>query len=282
MAETLAEMALQVLTTADGRAKAALGRAHAATWFASRASGVPIAVGRVEPALQPARPVKPDLLSPREVPRRRPGSPLGRIAMLHAIAHIELNAVDLHWDLIARFGHFPFPMGFYDDWVKAADDEAKHFNLMCDCLEAMGSHYGALPAHAGMWRAAEDTAGDLMGRLAVVPMVLEARGLDVTPGMITLFEKAGEAQALAALQVIYAEEVAHVAYGSKWFNWLCGRDNLDPKEEFHTLVRRYFHGLLKPPFNEEKRAEAGIPPDFYWPLTEDLPDNPAGEFVDEA
>ncbi len=271
MTETLAEMAMAVLTTADGRAKAALSRAHAASWFAARASGVPLAIGRAAPPPQPARPLKPDLLSPRDVPRRRPGSPLGRIAMLHAIAHIELNAVDLHWDLIARFSDTRFPIGFYDDWVKAADDEAKHFNLICDCLEALGSHYGAMPAHAGMWRAAQDTAGDQLGRLAVVPMVLEARGLDVTPGMIELFAKAGEAQALAALRVIYAEEVAHVAYGSKWFNWLCGRDNLDPKEQFHALVRQYFHGLLKPPFNEEKRAEAGIPPDFYWPLTEDLP-----------
>ncbi len=276
MAGTLAEMAVEVLSTADGRAKAALGRAHASAWFAARASGAPLVIGRALPPDQPARPVKPDLLSPREVPRRRPGSALGRIAMLHAIAHIELNAVDLHWDIIARFAHLPMPMGFYDDWVKAADDEAKHFNLICDCLESLGSHYGALPAHAGMWRAAEDTAGDLFGRLAVVPMVLEARGLDVTPGMIDLFRAAGEAQAIAALEVIYTEEVAHVAYGSKWFNWLCGREGLDPKEQFHALVRRYFHGLLKPPFNTEKRAEAGLPPDFYWPLTEAADDTEEG------
>ena len=110
------------------------------------------------------------------------------------MAHIELNAVDLHWDIIARFTDQPMPMGFYDDWVKAADEESKHFNLICDCLEAMGSHYGALPAHAGMWRAAEDTADDLKGRLAVVPMVLEARGLDVTPGMIEIFRKARRAR----------------------------------------------------------------------------------------
>jgi uncharacterized ferritin-like protein (DUF455 family) len=119
-----------------------------------------------------------------------------------------------------------------------------------------------------MWRAAEDTADDFMGRLAVVPMVLEARGLDVTPDMIALFEKAGDENAVAALKVIYAEEVGHVAYGSKWFHFLCGRHELDPKETFHALVRRYFHATLKPPFNEEKRAEAGLPPDFYWPLTE--------------
>jgi uncharacterized ferritin-like protein (DUF455 family) len=265
---TLAQMAVQVLTTADGRAKTALGRTHAATWLAARAAGTPLPIGQASPPDQPARPPRPELLPPRDMPRRRPGSPTGRIALLHAVAHIELNAVDLHWDIIARFTTTPMPPGFYDDWVKAADDEAKHFNLICDCLEAQGSHYGALPAHATMWQAAEDTAQDLLGRLAVVPMVLEARGLDVTPGMITLFRAAGDTASLAALETIYAEEVSHVAYGSKWFNWLCGKADLDPKDAFHTLVRRYFHGTLKPPFNDEKRAEAGIPPDFYWPLTE--------------
>lgn len=269
MALTLAEMAVEVLTTADGRAKTALGRKHAAEWFASRAAGQPLPIGRAEPPAQPARPDAPELLDPRDVPRRRPGTTAGRIALLHAVAHIELNAVDLHWDIIARFAHVPMPPGFYDDWVKAADEECKHFNLVCDCLEQMGSHYGALPAHAGMWRAAEETSEDFLGRLAVVPMVLEARGLDVTPGMIEIFVKAKEDFARQALEVIYAEEVGHVAYGSKWFNWLCGRDGLDPKDQFHALVRRYFHGALKPPFNEEKRAEAGLPPDFYWPLTED-------------
>jgi uncharacterized ferritin-like protein (DUF455 family) len=268
MADTLAEMAVSVLSTADGRAKSALGRAHAARWFAARDGGAALPIGQAMPPLRPARPAKPDLLSPKDVPRRRPGTPEGRIALLHAVAHIELNAVDLHWDIIARFTDQPMPMGFYDDWVKAADEEAKHFNLICDCLEAMGSHYGALPAHAGMWRAAEDTAHDLIGRLAVVPIVLEARGLDVTPGMIEIFRKAGADQALAALETIYAEEVAHVAYGSKWFNWLCGRDGSDPKDVFHALVRKYFHDSLKPPFNEAKRADAGLPPDFYWPLAE--------------
>ena len=268
MTETLADLAVQVLTTADGRAKTALGRANADRWRASRATGTPLPIGMTAPPRFPARPETPELLDPRDVPRRRPGSPDGRIALLHAVAHIELNAVDLHWDIIARFADQPMPPGFYDDWTKAADDEARHFNLICDCLETMGSFYGALPAHAGMWRAAEDTAGDLLGRLAVVPMVLEARGLDVTPGMIEVFRKAGAAQAVAALEVIYAEEVAHVAYGSKWFNWLCGREGLDPKDAFHALVRRYFHGNLKPPFNDEKRAEAGLPPDFYWPLAD--------------
>ncbi|MFZ3581935.1 ferritin-like domain-containing protein [Loktanella sp. DJP18] len=261
-------MAVEVLTTADGRAKTALSHAHAAAWRAARAKGERPEIGTAAPPQRPARPVRPDLLDRREVPRRKPGSPEGRIALLHAVAHIELNAVDLHWDIIARFADTPLPVGFFDDWVKAADEESKHFNLMCDCLEAQGSHYGALPAHAGMWRAAEDTAHDLMGRLAVVPMVLEARGLDVTPGMIEIFRKAGDSQVVAALDVIYAEEVHHVAYGSKWFHFLCGRHDLDPVVAFHDLVRRYFHSTLKPPFNEEKRAEAGLPPDFYWPLSE--------------
>ncbi|WP_299627151.1 ferritin-like domain-containing protein [uncultured Tateyamaria sp.] len=264
--QPLAQMAEAVLRTADGREKTALSRGFAAQWQAARTAGETPEVGFANPPIHPARPDAPELLSPRDVPRRKPGSPQGRIALLHAVAHIELNAVDLHWDIIARFSHVPMPMGFYDDWVKAADEESKHFNLMCDCLEALGSHYGALPAHAGMWRAAEDTADDLMGRLAVVPMVLEARGLDVTPGMIELFRKAKVDDAVVALEIIYGEEVAHVAYGSKWFHFLCGRENLDPKEAFHGLVQKYFHGPLKPPFNEEKRAEAGLPPDFYWPL----------------
>ena len=269
MTKTLAEMAVEILTTADAREKTALARTHAEAWFASREAGTPMPVGQATPPDKPARPEKPDLLPPREVPRRRPGTPAGRIALMHAVAHIELNAVDLHWDIIARFTHVPMPTGFYDDWVKSGAEEAKHFNLLSDCLEAAGSHYGALPAHAFMWRSAEDTADDLLARLAVVPMVLEARGLDVTPGMIEIFRKAGEDATVAALEVIYSEEVGHVAFGQKWFNFLCGRDNLDPKDTFHALVRKYFHGALKPPFNEEKRAEAGIPPDFYWPLAEE-------------
>ena len=269
--KSLAEMAVEVLSCADGRAKTALSHAHAAAWFAARKAGQPLPIGSATPPDFPARPDRPELLDPRDVPRRRPGSPAGRLALLHAVAHIELNAVDLHWDIIARFSHHPMPLGFYDDWVKAADEESKHFNLVSDRLEALGSHYGALPAHAGMWRAAADTAQDFMGRLAVVPMVLEARGLDVTPGMIELFDRAGDPDTRAALEVIYAEEVGHVAHGSKWFNWLCGREGFDPKDKFHELVRTYFPGTLKPPFNEEKRAEAGLPPDFYWPLAETVP-----------
>ena len=270
MPKTLADMAVTVLTTADGREKTRISREFAQLWCDHRDAGTPLEVGTGAPPQSPARPAKPDLLSPRDVPRRRPGTEAGRKALLHAVAHIELNAVDLHWDIIARFTHIDMPIGFYDDWVKAADEESKHFNLMCDCLEEIGSFYGELPAHAGMWRAAEDTAEDFMGRLAVVPMVLEARGLDVTPGMIAIFKKADAKSAVAALETIYAEEVGHVAYGAKWFNFMCGRLALDPKDEFHGLVRKYFHSKLKQPFNDEKRADAGMPPDFYWPLAEDI------------
>ena len=268
---TLTELAVDVLTTADGHEKTRKSRAAAALWFDSVEQGNPLDIGNATPPDTPSRPDAPELLPPNKVPRRRTGSVAGRAALLHAIAHIELNAVDLHWDIIPRFAHIPMPAGYYDDWVKAADEESKHFNLLTDRLHAMDSFYGALPAHAGMWRAAQDTATDFMGRLAIVPMVLEARGLDVTPGMIDMFRKAGDPETVAALEVIFAEEVGHVAYGSKWFHFLCGRHDLDPKVKFHSLVRQYFHGGLKPPFNDEKRAEAGLPLDFYWPMAQESP-----------
>ena len=267
---TLSDMAVDVLKTADGREKTAKSLEYARRWFDQKENDAHINIGRADPPVEPARPNRPELLSPRDVPKRKPGTTEGRIALLHAVAHIELNAVDLHWDIIARFCEIEMPRGFYDDWVKAAAEESKHFNLISDCLERLGSYYGALPAHAGMWRAAEDTNEDLLARLAVVPMVLEARGLDVTPNMIAIFKRAKDVQAVEALETIYAEEVSHVAYGAKWFNFLCGRHNQDPKEVFHALVRKYFKGALKPPFNEEKRADAGIPPDFYWPLAENV------------
>jgi len=263
---TLTELACKVLTTADGRKKTRVSLEVAKLWFESVEAGKPLKIGNSKPPTHPSRPEKPELLAPRDVPRRRTGTAKGRVALLHAIAHIELNAVDLHWDIIPRFAHIKMPRGYYDDWVKAAAEESKHFNLLCDRIEVFGSYYGAMPAHAGMWRAATDTMDDFIGRLAIVPMVLEARGLDVTPGMIALFKSVDDTDTVEALEVIYAEEVGHVAYGSKWFHFLCGRHEHDPKDCFHALVEKYFSGGLKPPFNDEKRAEAGIPPDFYWPM----------------
>ncbi len=268
---TLTSLACSVLTTSDGREKTRVSHAAAKLWFDSVKAGNPLDIGTCQPPQNPSRPAYPELLPPNKMPKRRTGSLKGRIALLHAIAHIELNAVDLHWDIIPRFANINMPRGYFDDWVKAADEESKHFNLLCDRLEALGSHYGAMPAHAGMWRAALDTADDFIGRLAIVPMVLEARGLDVTPGMIELFKRADDPETVETLDIIYAEEVGHVAYGSKWFHFLCGRHEHDPKDCFHALVEKYFAGGLKPPFNDEKRAEAGIPPDFYWPMVKDKP-----------
>lgn len=265
----LALAAERVLRTGDPLEKAQLSRATATSWRELRKGDAQYVIGSASPPEIPARPNLPILKPPREMPRRRPGSLNGRLALLHAIAHIELNAIDLHWDIIARFSCVRLPIGFFDDWVSAADDESKHFMLLSDRLKSHDSFYGAFDAHEALWDAAHATANDLIGRLAVVPMVLEARGLDVTPGMIKMFGNAGDQESVAALKVIYTEEVAHVAFGSKWFNFLCGREDCDPKDRFHELVRTYFKGALKPPFNDEKRAEAGLPLDFYWPLVDE-------------
>ncbi|MEM7211458.1 MAG: ferritin-like domain-containing protein, partial [Pseudomonadota bacterium] len=172
----LAAAADRILRESDPVEKTGLSRRTAAAWREARGDGAICGVGTACPPDRPARPPRPDLKHPREMPRRRPGSPSGRIALLHAVAHIELNAVDLHWDIIARFSAIDMPAGFYDDWVSAADDESKHFMLLAARLEARGSFYGDLDAHAGMWDAALATSDDLIARLAIVPMVLEARG----------------------------------------------------------------------------------------------------------
>ncbi|MHA1128971.1 MAG: ferritin-like domain-containing protein, partial [Alphaproteobacteria bacterium] len=164
---TLSEAAVAVLMTKDAHEKANLSRELAKLWFDSVEAGDPMPIGNASPPDTPARPDKPELLNPRDVPRRRTRSQAGRVALLHAIAHIELNAIDLHWDIIARFSDTKMPRGFYDDWVKSAAEESKHFMLLSDRLKAHDSYYGAMPAHAFMWQAAEDTAQDFLGRLAV-------------------------------------------------------------------------------------------------------------------
>jgi uncharacterized ferritin-like protein (DUF455 family) len=198
--------------------------------------------------------------------RRAGGSPAGRIALLHALAHIELNAIDLAWDIIARFAATALPREFYDDWITVAAEEAEHHALLAERLGAFGAAYGDLPAHDGLWQAAEATSHDLLARLAVVPLVLEARGLDVTPAMIARLDRLGDGESAAVLRRIYGDEIGHVATGMRWFEFLCRRDALPPMETYHALVRRYFKGALKPPFNEEARAAAGFAACFYAPL----------------
>ena len=224
-------------------------------------------IGSTPPPDRPARPDKPVLLPPRDMPKRgKARTEAGRIALLHALAHIEFNAVDLACDLIARFASPDLPRSFFDDWVTVAEEEALHFSLISDRLRALGSFYGAHPAHDGLWEAAEDTRHDLLARLAIVPLVLEARGLDVTPMMIRNLDTVGDAESVAILERIYQDEIGHVAAGERWFAFLCGKQSLDPTETYHRLVRRHFRGRLKPPFNREARAIAGMEPPFYEPL----------------
>ncbi len=202
------------------------------------------------------------------MPKRRAfGSPAGRVALLHALAHIELNAIDLAWDIVARFSRAPLPRAFFDDWVGVASEEAVHFELLARRLADFGARYGDLPAHDGLWEAALATGDDLLARLAVVPLVLEARGLDVTPEMAARLERAGDPLSASILGHILGDEIRHVAAGVRWFDHLCRSRGLAPDEVFRDRVRRYFRGDLKPPFNVTARAAAGLPGHYYEPLS---------------
>jgi len=259
---TLAAGAVEILVTAYPAAKAALAHEMARGWRRGE-----IEPGTAQPPDRPARPARPLLLAPKEMPKRKAGPGLARrIALLHALAHIELNAIDLAWDLIARFASPDLPRGFFDDWVGVADQEAAHFELVAARLAELGAAYGDLPAHDGLWQAALETRHDLLARLAIAPLVLEARGLDVTPVMIATLRRHGDEASAAALEVIYREEIGHVAAGKRWFDWLAGQRGLEPGAAFQDLVRRHFRGRLKPPFNVEARAAAGLETAFYGPL----------------
>lgn len=215
------------------------------------------------PGLQPAlRPGLPDglaLTTPTRVRRRGFGTRAGMAAFVHAIAHIEWNAINLAWDAVWRFGGMP--RTFYDDWASVAAEEAKHFALLRARLIELGSDYGALPAHAGLWETAEATAHDLLVRMALVPRVLEARGLDVTPGLIAKLRKGGDEATASILDVILREEVGHVRIGSHWFHHLCGERGLAPAEAFEDAIRRHFRGRTKSvldPQLRRLRVEAGF------------------------
>jgi uncharacterized ferritin-like protein (DUF455 family) len=258
--QTLGAAAVSVLETADPAEKAALSHGLAEAW---RTGKLAPAFDRPPPD-RPARPARPELRLPKDMPKRKAGgSATKRIALLHALAHIELNAIDLAWDLIARFGTAETPRGFFDDWVKVADEEALHFSLLQARLAELGAGYGDLPAHDGLWEAATTTAGDLLARLAIVPLVLEARGLDVTPATVAEMERAGDAATAAVLQRIYQDEIGHVAAGMRWFAHFCAADGLEPEAQWRHLVKTYFRGVLKPPFNDTARAAAGMPAAFY-------------------
>lgn len=266
LGDTLYERSRAIVATPDLALKVSIAYRTARDWFGRRLARGSARVAGPMPS-RPGRPARPLLVAPRDMPRRsRGGDGSGKIALVHSLAHIELNAVDLTWDLVGRFIDEPMPRSFFDDWVQVGLEEAKHFALLDRRLKELGAAYGDLPAHDGLWQAAEATGHDLTARLAVIPLVLEARGLDVTPSMGEKVRQTGDHATAAILDVIYRDERRHVAFGAKWFRFLCDRERRAPEPAFHDLVRACFRGALKPPFNDRARSEAGLTPGFYKPL----------------
>ncbi|MBT8047494.1 MAG: ferritin-like domain-containing protein [Xanthomonadales bacterium] len=210
----------------------------------------------VEPIGDPGRPATPPLVDASQVPRRRLGSLQGRAALVHAIAHIEFNAINLALDAAYRFRQMPTQ--YYHDWISVAVDESRHFILLENRLRQMGSRYGELPAHNGLWEMAAKTADSCLVRMALVPRVLEARGLDVTPGMIERLTAVDDHETVAALEVILAEEVRHVAIGTHWFRFCCEQQGCEPLATFLDLLKRYYPASPRGPYNLDARFEAGF------------------------
>jgi uncharacterized ferritin-like protein (DUF455 family) len=261
---TLTTGIVDCITTQDALDKARNTRALVAEWR----DGSITDIGESAPPDRPGRPPLPELRPPRDVPKRRiTGGVAGRVALLHAIAHIELNAIDLALDIACRYTDQSLPRDIYHDWLSVADDEARHFMMLNDRLALLDAQYGDLPAHDGLWQAAQETAHDLLGRLAIAPLVLEARGLDVTPTMINKLNDIGDHESATALGIIMHDEVGHVLIGKRWFDYVCGMHRRDPVSSWHMLVKRYFKGPLKPPFNIEAREAAHFSAAFYGPLS---------------
>lgn len=242
--------------TPDSKPEATLAAAEA---FARGELDVDADAPPAEAIRMPGRPARPRLVHPRQLPRRGLGSEAGRAAFIHAIAHIEFNAIDLAWDAVYRFRGMP--AAFARDWVGVAADEARHFLMLRERLRALGHDYGDFDAHNGLWEMAEKTAHDGMARMALVPRVLEARGLDVTPGMILKLRALGDDPTADVLEVILREEVAHVAAGSRWYRWYCERAGVEPRARFRELLHEYAGGYLYGPFNVEARLLAGFDED---------------------
>ena len=247
--------ALQALSEPEPRAKAALATALHAT-----AAQCPLApVAPAQPPDLPGRPALPRLVHPARVPRRSPAKPEGLAALLHAIAHIEFNAINLALDAAWRFEGMPD--AFHHDWLRVAAEESYHFTLLADHLATLGHGYGDFEAHDGLWSMCEKTKDDIVARMALVPRTLEARGLDATPQIQAKLRQVGTPAALRAveiLDVILRDEIGHVAIGNHWYRFLCGREGLDPIAHYGVLVQRHAAPRLHPPFNEEARRRAGF------------------------
>ncbi len=204
----------------------------------------------------PGRPETPNLVAPKKLPKRKLGTVHGRAALIHALAHIEFNAINLAWDAVYRFRGLPEQ--YYRDWARVASEEAVHFGLLSDRLNKLDLSYGDLEAHNGLWEMACKTAHDPLVRMALVPRVLEARGLDVTPGMIERLQKEGDQESVEVLEIILRDEIVHVQIGTRWFNYLCKQRELDSSQTFIELLREYMSGQVRGPFHYEARAQAGF------------------------
>ena len=251
----LFDAARACLDAADPEQKVALTRQAAADFRAGKLL-VTNNGSTPDPIRAPGRPEKPLLVPPRDLRKRGLGSNEGRAAFLHAIAHIEFNAINLAWDAAYRFRDMPAE--FYRDWVGVADDEARHFSLLSQRLNELGAAYGDFSAHNGLWEMAEKTAHSCLARMALVPRVLEARGLDVTPAMIVKLRNIGDHESAGILELILREEIAHVAAGSRWFAWCCERDGVEPQSTFAALIDGVAKGSIRGPFNRDARLAAGF------------------------
>jgi uncharacterized ferritin-like protein (DUF455 family) len=247
----LRDQALKVLCLPDPAAKAAATRALFD-------APPPLDRGRrlVHDGPLPGRPDRPRLVPPKAVAQRSPFTLEGRAALLHAVTHIEFNAINLALDAIWRFAGLP--EAFYRDWLRVASEEALHFTLLAEHLGTLGHAYGDFDAHDGLWAMTERTAGDVVARMALVPRTLEARGLDATPPMQARLAKAGDARAVAILDIILRDEIGHVAIGNRWYRWLCARDGMDPVAHYPVLSARHGAPRLRPPFNHGARRAAGF------------------------
>ncbi|MEP1229389.1 MAG: ferritin-like domain-containing protein [Litorimonas sp.] len=266
--KTVLDCAYDVLMSANPLIKAKNARDMRSAWLEHGVIGETLPIPL--PA-HPARPKKPTLVDPHEVPRRGFGTQQGRGVMLHAIAHIELNAIDLAADMIARFSRDELmasehQRNFINDWTSVCDDEARHFMLLHDRLSTLNMAYGDCVAHNGLWDAAMNTRKSFPARLAIAPLVLEARGLDVTPGIITKLTQARDLQSVEILNIIYNDEIGHVRIGAKWFQYVAKKLDESPKALFHSLVEAYYTGQIKPPFNVQARNLAGLTEEYYTPL----------------
>lgn len=267
--KSLVNAARACLLAAGVDEKLALTNAVAQQWRNGELS-VPEEGSLVEPLDTPGRPELPRLVPTNELSTRKISTEVGRAGFVHAIAHIEFNAINLAWDAAYRFRGLP--TDYYNDWVTVATEEATHFGLLRDRLRALGYDYGDFPAHNGLWEMAQKTAFDPLVRMALVPRVLEARGLDVTPAMIHRLKSVGDAASAEILETILRDEVGHVEIGTRWFRYFCDQRGLESDATFKDLLKKYMSGKLNPPFNDEARKAAGFSDDeiaFIYQLSGD-------------